>query len=157
MTDCAPLIDRCCCNIDFSYRGARWLSGRESDSGAGRRGLETYIRRVVSLGKILYSRHDWKVVDWDVKPKHKQTNEPCHEKTNVLVSDQVRHKPGRTAIEDGLRLETDLESRSYYICSENKGADQLRAVTAKLICVFVFAYAKRWFSHDAAQIICAVS
>ena len=25
-------------------------------------------------------------------------------------------------------------------------------VTAKLICVFVFAYAKSWFSHDAAQI-----
>ena len=29
------------------------------------------------------------------------------------------------------------------------------AVTAKLICVFVFAYAKCWFSHDAAQIIIA--
>ena len=27
------------------------------------------------------------------------------------------------------------------------------AVTGKLICVFVFAYAKRWFSHDAAQLI----
>ena len=27
------------------------------------------------------------------------------------------------------------------------------AVTAKLICVFVFAYAKRWFSHNAAHII----
>ena len=27
------------------------------------------------------------------------------------------------------------------------------AVTAKLICIFVFAYAKYWFSHDAAQII----
>ena len=27
------------------------------------------------------------------------------------------------------------------------------AVTAKLICVFVFAYAKRWFSHDAAHIV----
>ena len=27
------------------------------------------------------------------------------------------------------------------------------AVTAKLICVFVFAYAKCWFSHDAAHII----
>ena len=27
------------------------------------------------------------------------------------------------------------------------------AVTAKLICVFVFAYAKCWFSHDAAQIV----
>ena len=26
------------------------------------------------------------------------------------------------------------------------------AVTAKLICVFVFAYAKCWFSHDAAPI-----
>ena len=26
------------------------------------------------------------------------------------------------------------------------------AVSAKLICVFVFAYAKRWLSHDAAQI-----
>ena len=27
------------------------------------------------------------------------------------------------------------------------------AVTAKLICAFVFVYAKRWFSHDAAQLI----
>ena len=27
------------------------------------------------------------------------------------------------------------------------------AVTAKLICVFVFAYAKCWFSHDAAHIV----
>ena len=26
------------------------------------------------------------------------------------------------------------------------------AVTAKLICVFVFAYVKCWFSHDAAHI-----
>ena len=42
------------------------------------------------------------------------------------------------------------------ICSENKGADQLRGhreADAKLICVFVFAYAKPWFSHDAAQLI----
>ena len=29
------------------------------------------------------------------------TNEPCHEKTNILVSDLVRHKPGSTATEDG--------------------------------------------------------
>ena len=27
------------------------------------------------------------------------------------------------------------------------------AVTAKLMCVFVFAYAKRWFSYDAAQFL----
>ena len=26
------------------------------------------------------------------------------------------------------------------------------AVTAKLICVFVFAYAKRWFSHEASHL-----
>ena len=31
------------------------------------------------------------------------------------------------------------------------------AVTAKLICVFVFAYAKSRFSHDAAHIISLVS
>ena len=38
----------------------------------------------------------------------------------------------------------------YYLCSENKGTDQLR-VTVKLICVFVFAYAKSLFSHDKAH------
>ena len=31
--------------------------------------------------------------------------EPRHEKTNVLVSDLVRHKPGCTATVDGKRLE----------------------------------------------------
>ena len=30
------------------------------------------------------------------------------------------------------------------------------ALTAKLICVFVFAYAKCWFSHDMAQFIRAM-
>ena len=29
------------------------------------------------------------------------------------------------------------------------------AVTAKLICVFVFAYAKCWFSHDVAHLFLA--
>ena len=38
----------------------------------------------------------------------------------------------------------------YYPSSENKGADQLCGY-GKLICVFVFAYAKRWFSHDTAH------
>ena len=41
------------------------------------------------------------------------------------VSDQVPHKPGCTATEDGSRLEiSDLGSRDP--CGENKGADQLR-------------------------------
>ena len=57
--------------------------------------------------------------------------EPLHEKTNVLVSDLVRHKLGCTATEDDKKLE----------------------ITAKLICVFVFAYAKCWFSHDAAHFL----
>ena len=55
------------------------------------------------------------------------------------------------------------------MCSENKGADQLRGyrdadlrlcfriVTGKLICVFVFAYAKSRFSQDAAGIISLLS
>ena len=30
------------------------------------------------------------------------------------------------------------------------------AVTAQLICAFVFAYAMRWFSRDVAQLFCAV-
>ena len=36
-------------------RGARWLSGRVSDSGARGRGFKTYRRRVLSLSKTLYS------------------------------------------------------------------------------------------------------
>ena len=39
----------------FQNRGARWLSGRVSDSGARGLGFETYRRRVVSLSKTLYS------------------------------------------------------------------------------------------------------
>ena len=35
--------------------GARWLSGRVSDSRARGLGFETYPRRVVSLSKTLYS------------------------------------------------------------------------------------------------------
>ena len=54
----------------------------------------------------------------------------------------------------------------YYPSSENIGAYQLRghckvdlrlcflhAVTAKLICVFVFAYRKSQFSYDVAQMM----
>ena len=52
-------------------------------------------------------------------------DESRHEKTNVLVSDLVRHKPGCTSTEVGLRLEiSDLIVEGlYYLCSENKDAD----------------------------------
>ena len=55
----------------------------------------------------------------------------------------------------------------YYLCSKNKGADQLLSycaadlhvcfciVTGQLISAFVFTYAKIRFSHVAAQLICA--
>ena len=49
-----------------------------------------------------------------------------------------------------LKFRTLEEENVYYPCGENKGADQ---VTAKLICVFVFAYAECWFSHEAADIL----
>ena len=67
-----------------NHRGARWLSGRVSDSGAKGPGFETYLRRVVSLHftprkywlitqeAMAPSRHDWKIVDRDVKPQHNQ-------------------------------------------------------------------------------------
>ena len=42
--------------------------------------------------------------------------EPVREKTNNMVSDQVRHKPGCTVTEDGKRLEIlDLESRGIVL------------------------------------------
>ena len=44
-----------------------------------------------------------------------------------------------------LKFRISEEEELYYPCSENKG-DQL-------ICVFVFAYADCWFSHEAAQIL----
>ena len=43
-------------------------------------------------------------------------NKPRHEKTNVVVCDLVRHKPGCTATEDGYRLEiSDLERRGIVL------------------------------------------
>ena len=52
----------------------------------------------------------------------------------------------------GLKFCIQEEEVLYYPRSENKDAVQLRT-SAKLICVFVFAYAKHWFSHEAAQIM----
>ena len=46
----------------------------------------------------------------------------------------------------GLKFRKKEEEGLHYPCRENKGADQL-------ICFFVFAYAKCWFSHDAAQLL----
>ena len=70
------------------------------------------------------------------------------------VSDQVRHKPGCTARENGYRLEiSDLGRRCiYYPCSKNKGADQLRGHREADLRL-KFRICDNRFSHDAAQIL----
>ena len=32
---------------------------------------------LITQEAVAPSRHDWKIVDWDVKPQHKQTNKQC--------------------------------------------------------------------------------
>ena len=79
--------------------------------------------------------------------------EPVHEKTNNLV-----FQPGQT--------QTRLYSHRRKLDSGNFGYKKKRnctirvaktkalislAVTAKLVCVFVFPYANCWFSHVAAH------
>ena len=66
------------------------------------------------------------------------------------VSGQVRHKPGCTTTEDGYGLEISNLGSSTIRVAKIKALISF-VVTAKLICVFVFAYAKRRFSHDVAQ------
>ena len=68
---------------------------------------------------------------------------PNRSDTNRPVQAQKRAR--------SLKYRIYVEEELYYPSSENKGADQLRGY-AKLICVFVFAYADCWFSHGAAQI-----
>ena len=66
-------------------------------------------------------------------------------KTCLRVSNQIRHKPGCTATEDGKSLEIS-EFRK-------KGNCTICVAKAKaLILGFVFANAKSRFSHDAAQL-----
>ena len=57
-----------------------------------------------------------------------KTYEPRCEKTSVLVSDLVRHKPGCPATENarGLKFRILEVEGLYFLCSKNKDADQLR-------------------------------
>ena len=67
-----------------------------------------------------------------------QSFEPHHEKTNILVSDQVSHKPGCPATEKmarGLKFRILKVKGLYYLCSENKGADQLRCNREADLCL----------------------
>ena len=79
--------------------------------------------------------------------------EPRHEKTNVLVSHTSNtnqalqlHKMAR-----GLKFWIRKYRNCTIYVAKTKALISF-AVTAKLICVFVFAYTKCLFSHDAAHI-----
>ena len=52
----------------------------------------------------------------------------------------------------GLKFRNLEVEELYYLCSENKGADQLRGYR-EADRLFVFAYEKSWFSHNEAQFI----
>ena len=53
----------------------------------------------------------------------------------------------------GLKFWIYEEELLYCLSSKNKGADQL---TAQLICTFVLAYTKIWFSQNGAYFIITV-
>ena len=70
------------------------------------------------------------------------------------VSDQVRHKPSCAVTENGKSLEISFLGRRGIVPIHVAKTMALIsfAVTVKLICVFVLAYAKSRFSHKAAHI-----
>ena len=51
----------------------------------------------------------------------------------------------------GLKFRILKVEGSYYLCSENKGADQLRGYREADLRLCL--YAKCWFSHDAAHLV----
>ena len=66
----------------------------------------------------------------------------------IWVSNHVRHKPAVQSQKQARSLKFQIEEEGlHYLCSKNKGADQLCsyctadcAVTAQLICAFVFGF-----------------
>ena len=82
-------------------------------------------------------------------------NKPCHEETVQQCG--FRTGPTQTKL---YKLRRWLEARNFTL-RKRKNCTILVAktkvlisfaFTAKLICPFVFAYSKCWFSHDMAQI-----
>ena len=59
--------------------------------------LDRLTESSVDIGKIVAFSGDAQVQYYYTPKRYK----PRHEKTNILVSDRVRHNPGCTAIEDG--------------------------------------------------------
>ena len=70
-------------------------------------------------------------------------HEQHHEQTINAVFEQVRDKPACTSTVDGKILKVE---EMYFLIEKTKALISF-AVTAKLICAFVSAYAKCWVSH----------
>ena len=83
--------------------------------------------------------------------------EPPRGKTNNVVSEQVQHKPACTSTEKSQKLEiSDLSRENFTIRVAKTKALISFAVTVKLICVFVFAYADCWFSNEVAHLFIVI-
>ena len=68
----------------------------------------------------------------------------------ILTPNQAVQPLESSEIAIGLEFWIKEEEGLYYASSENKGAED---EPASLICVFVFAYPKHLFSHDAASVV----
>ena len=68
------------------------------------------------------------------------------------VSDQVRHKLAvqQQKMPRGFKFRLKIVEGLYYLLAKTKTLISC-AVTAQLICVFVFTYAKIRFSHNEAH------
>ena len=71
--------------------------------------------------------------------------EPHHGNSNNVVSEQIRHKSDCTA------QKFEKKRKCSVRVAKTKALISF-AVTAKLICAFVFAYADCWVFHEAAHI-----
>ena len=87
---------------------------------------------------------------------------PGGQLSSLVALSQMSRLVGKPAMWFPNRSDTNRPAQSqkqartlkevYYPCSKTKAVISF-AVIAKLICVFVFAYADCWFSHEAAQMI----
>ena len=79
------------------------------------------------------------------------SNDPRHDKTCLRGfpnrSDTKWAVQPQNLVRD-LKFWIYKEEGMYYLCSKNRGTDQLRC-TAWLICTFILAYAKSRFSHGS--------
>ena len=72
----------------------------------------------------------------------------------IWVIDQAQQKPACTVLEAGQKLENfGFKKMDCTIFEAQTEALISSTVTAKLVCVFVFAYASCWLSNVAAVIL----